>query len=48
MIELAAENSDGDARLLLLIVKNAGRTAEERRAKRVENKDIMKGVLEAK
>jgi Cdc6-like AAA superfamily ATPase len=48
MIQLAAENSNGDARLLLLIVKNAGRAAEERGAKRVEDKDIMKGVLEAK
>jgi len=48
MIQLAAENCDGDARLMLLIVKNAGRMAEERGAKRVEEKDIMKGVLEAK
>jgi len=48
MIQLAAENSDGDARLVLLIMKNAGKIAEERGARKVENKDIMKGVLEAK
>jgi hypothetical protein len=48
MIELAAENSDGDSRLPLLIVKTGGRAAEERGAKRAEDKDIMKGVLEAK
>jgi Cdc6-like AAA superfamily ATPase len=48
MMQLAAENSHGDARLLLLITKNAGRIAEERGAKKIEEKDIMKGVLEAK
>jgi Cdc6-like AAA superfamily ATPase len=48
MVQLAAEHAEGDARLLLLIMKNAGRIAEQRNAKKVEAQDVMKGVLEAK
>ena len=48
MVQLAAEHSEGDARLLLLIMRNAGRIAEQRNAKKVEEQDVMKGVLEAK
>ncbi|MFH8119674.1 MAG: AAA family ATPase [Candidatus Aenigmatarchaeota archaeon] len=36
MIRIAAQKADGDARILLLTLKNAGRIAEEREAKKVE------------
>jgi cell division control protein 6 len=48
MIRLAAQKADGDARILLLTLKNAGKIAEERGAKRVETEDVIEGNKEAK
>lgn len=48
LIMTAARLSEGDARVLLLALKNAGRYAEEEGKSKVELKHILKGVLEAK
>ena len=48
LIMIAARLSEGDARVLLLALKNAGRYAEDEGKSKVELEHILKGVLEAK